>query len=94
MTPFRVGDKVRVISYNATGTIIEIDIVKKTATVNMDDVEGMAKKLLPKERFRNFQKQMDTTDKDPQCHIYTEFKDLQLIVTPQADWKEIWDSNE
>ena len=93
MTPFRVGDKVRVISYGGTGTIIEIDIVKKTATVNMDDVEGMAEKLLPKERFQVFQAQMEKADKKPKCHIYTEFKDLQLLLTSNPEWKKLWDSN-
>lgn len=90
---FKIGDRVIVISYNAPGTVTEIDSEDGVTLicVEMDNPEQFAVKQLnmtPEELKRGL-----GSGKKPSVKMYTEPEDLRKIgSSPEPDWKDIWES--
>jgi uncharacterized protein YqfB (UPF0267 family) len=83
---FKIGDRVIVISYNAPGTVIEIDSEDSVTLicVEMDNPEQFAVKQLnmtPEELKRGLK-----AGKKPSVKMYTEPEDLRKISSsPEPD---------
>lgn len=83
---FHPGDRVRVKSIRATGTIIHSSTVISSLFLDNADM------LRPKERH----KLPTEHSKTEKARFVTFTDDLELIDNskPDPDWKDIWDSNE
>lgn len=92
---FSIGDRVFILSIQESGTVSDVYYLSNgpiAVEVIPDNQEKMKEQFKPLERIKT-QEYNTPSASDDIVKLHTTEDDLRPILSPNPEWKEIWDKN-